>query len=1103
MSGVSGDGPVDELGATVGSDESEGTTATGSTGGDDGRFLRQVAGMTPAVSPLPIGPGVVIDGTYRIERRLGAGGMGVVFLARDLGLARDVALKVHSQRAAERLAREAKAIAQLVHPNVVTVHEIGTYEGHPFVAMEYLDGGTARTWLAEKARPWREVLTLYLAAARGLAAAHRAGLVHRDFKPDNVLVGLDGRVRVADFGLARDLASIDEMPDGDGGATRDSALQPITATGTVMGTPAYMAPEQHAGEPAGPAADQFAFCVSLWEAWFSQRPFAGTDRATIADAVAAGAIRAPSSDRKVPRRLRLALERGLAADPAARPPSMEALITALARDRRGLVAVAGGAAVLSVAGLAVGLFLAGGGDSRPSCARLADANPVWTSARKAELASVFAASSRRFAASSFDRVAAQLDTYAGGLRAQRIEVCQAHRTAKQSPQLHDLRNLCLDGRRAELAALIDTLAAADDEVIDHAISASRALGDLEACSDVAALSGLTPLPDDAAARDAIARLEVERGTLTSMQAAGKWRPHLPRIRAATTEAATIGYAPLTARLTQLLANFEKDAGEYDAARASGNEALRLAALSHDNLAEVDGWLFQITLVSQNQGKNDEAASLVAAAETALARAGTPPLFRANLDSTVGALRMREGKYPEARQLLDRALIGLEASLGKDDPAVALVLNRLAGVDREEHKAADGEARLRRAAAILKQAYGDQHPNLATTYSSLGQVLHVGGHSVEALQMLQQALEIRESVSGSDHADLIGPLMTIGLAMRAIGRTAETRPYLERALAIARAKLGPDHTKTALVEMNLASVLTTLGDHTLAMPLYRHALEIQEQRLGPAHPELIPTLTEYADVLRLLGDLPAAHALVDRAVAIAKATFGGEGPEYALALLQLASQLDAEGDLRGSLATNRQAAAIVVRALGPDHPRTMWAHHTLGNALITAGQYDEAETTLTELHRRVLERYGADDVHTAGVAESLGRLAASQDRVAEALRWFELALPIIERDLGPDALAGILTGVAESHRELGNRDQAVAAARRLSAILDDPKGAAIPPLTAAESRLVAGRLLYDAGERSAGRASVEQAHKVLAASGHPSSGRALADAESWLRAHPVQ
>jgi eukaryotic-like serine/threonine-protein kinase len=264
-----------------------------------------------------LAPGTMIGETFRVAERIGAGGMGVVYRARDLALDRDVAVKIHyAAGSVERLQREAMAMARLAHPNVVVVHEIGRIDGHLFVAMEHVAGRTLREWMASP-RPWRDVVAMMREVGEGLAAAHAAGLIHRDFKPANVLIGGDGRPRVGDFGLAR------VVGDGDpehasGAVARERPLDPLTVTGATLGTPAYMAPEQLDGARVDVRADQFAFAIVLHEALLGERPFAGQTTGELRRAIAAGEIRAVPSGRRAPRWLRRVIARGLAADPGAR-----------------------------------------------------------------------------------------------------------------------------------------------------------------------------------------------------------------------------------------------------------------------------------------------------------------------------------------------------------------------------------------------------------------------------------------------------------------------------------------------------------------------------------------------------------------------------------------------------------------------------------------------------------------------------------------------------------------------------------------------------------------------------------------------------------------
>jgi len=305
-------------------------------------------------------------GRFVVVGELGKGGMGVVYAAKDRELDRQVALKVLRAAAATeeermRMLREGQAMARITHPNVITVYEVGVEGSLVFLAQELLDAGTLREWL-DRPRTQAEIVAKFVEAGRGLAAAHAAGLVHRDFKPDNVLLGTDGRVRVADFGLARALDAEEGLPASTRANMARAQLElsrnpmsPLTRTGAVMGTPMFMAPEQHNGERADERSDQFAFCIALYHALHGDWPFAGKTAVALADAVIEGRLQKPPSGHGVPRRLRRILLRGLATARDDRYPTMEALLADLTRPpsrfgRR--LAVAVGA--LALVGVAVG-----------------------------------------------------------------------------------------------------------------------------------------------------------------------------------------------------------------------------------------------------------------------------------------------------------------------------------------------------------------------------------------------------------------------------------------------------------------------------------------------------------------------------------------------------------------------------------------------------------------------------------------------------------------------------------------------------------------------------------------------------------------------------
>jgi serine/threonine protein kinase len=273
-------------------------------------------------------------GRYLVLSTLGTGGMGVVFSAYDPQLDRKVALKLlrsglqlATKDARKRLQREAQAIAQLSHPNVVNVYDVGTTDdGDLYIAMEFVEGDTLTTWLKRWPRTWREIIDVFLQAARGLVAAHSVGLLHRDFKPDNVLVGGDGRVRVTDFGLARSLiAHLDEESGRGVTPQMPTALNSqLTATGTVLGTPRYMPPEQLTGPDIDARSDQFSFCVALHEALYGEHPLPGSTSVSMLEK--GDKALPPPENTRVPANINRAVARGLERDRTKRWPTMAQLM---------------------------------------------------------------------------------------------------------------------------------------------------------------------------------------------------------------------------------------------------------------------------------------------------------------------------------------------------------------------------------------------------------------------------------------------------------------------------------------------------------------------------------------------------------------------------------------------------------------------------------------------------------------------------------------------------------------------------------------------------------------------------------------------------------
>ena len=329
-------------------------------------------------------------GRFTVIRELGAGGMGVVMAAYDPKLDRNVAVKLLKPTARGqdrdglqmRLMREARALAKLNHPNVIAIHDVGSHGDEIFIAEELVDGGDLRAWLAETPRSWSELLDVFRQAGRALAAAHAAGIIHRDIKPGNVVVDGEGRVRVLDFGLAKRIEDVKEVeavadtltPDLSPGEGLD------TRTGTVLGTPLYMSPEQHLRQDADEQSDLFSFCVTFYEALYGEPPFAGDSLAALERQVTQGKVRDAPADSRVPGWVRRVLLRGLRVTPDERYPTMNALLDALSTDpaatRKRTLVVVGIAVTFALLGaVALFVFLRGTGALDRGAATLADARP--------------------------------------------------------------------------------------------------------------------------------------------------------------------------------------------------------------------------------------------------------------------------------------------------------------------------------------------------------------------------------------------------------------------------------------------------------------------------------------------------------------------------------------------------------------------------------------------------------------------------------------------------------------------------------------------------------------------------------------------------------
>jgi serine/threonine-protein kinase len=805
--------------------------------------------------------------------------------------------------------REAQAMARLSHPNVVTVHEVGALGDEVYIAMEHVSGRTLRDFIREtqRERPasWRAIAEPFLQAGRGLSAAHHAGLVHRDFKPENVLLGEDGRVRVTDFGLVSTAGLIDATDDQL--ASRDDLARDletptpiplsasITRTGLVVGTPAYMAPEQDRKNIVDERADQFSFCVSLWEALYGERPFAGTTVTEVLEAIAGGHVQEPPAKTRalVPSWVHDALLRGLARDPAQRWRSMDALLERLASDPEAAArqyrrwVIFGGVFVALAAAAAIGLVRPRRAAASPCSGARQELATVWNATTREKVAQRFAETGRSYAKDTFERAAGVVDGYASRWVLARTEACEATLVQhRQSDAALDLRMRCLDRRRAALAATSELWTSPiSGDVVDHAIDAARALPALERCADLDALSRAVPPPESPDERRRADELATELDHLDALAAAGRFTDALPAAKEVSGRARKLGYAPVLARALYIQGTLEHELGDDKSAEATQRETIHAAAKARDDEQAARAWIALLGALS-DQGRNEDALAQRTAAEAFVERAGGAELLDATLWTQLGTTQWNLGHFKEAEELLGRALDAREKAHGPKHPDVAESLEALGNVLADEGRYADARARLERAVAIREEALGPNHPRTASARNDLGMLLRDEGKPKQALASLEQALAVFEETLGREHADVGRILNNIGLAHADMNDNAGAEPFFRRALAIKEKALGPTHPSTALTLSNLGAVLVELGRAAEARPLLERAFEIQRTSLGSNHPDLALPHHTLGAALRLEGKCKDAIPHFMEAKAIWEKTLGTEHPQTSAAYFDL-------------------------------------------------------------------------------------------------------------------------------------------------------------------------------------------------------------------------
>ncbi len=836
-------------------------------------------GDEPSFEPLARGAGI---GRYVVLNLLGRGGMGEVYAAFDPELDRKVAVKllrariengVSMSEGRQRTLREAQAIARLAHPNVVVVYDVGTFREQVFIAMEFVDGHTASYWVQAQTRTWQEILKVYLAAGQGLQAAHEKGLVHRDFKPEIVMVARDGEVRVMDFGLAREIEArptvngpvttttakfggvrtdggtivlhkqradgpstatvgavpvamanddgvVRELRDTDPSSAADLFSARLTRTGAIMGTPAYMAPEQFFKAGTDARSDQFSFCVTLYEALYGERPFPGNNIQTLVGNIVQGNIRDPPPNTKVPAWVRKILLRGLRPTAAERYPSMAEILAALKTDPRTKYRRIALGVSLALVPLALGfgvrqvvadraIVCTGGAD------RLA---PIWEltpenapeAPRQRRIHDAFLSTGKSYAADVYATVRRSLNEYARRWSGMYKETCEAtHVRHEQSPDVLDLRMSCLNDRLNGLRALTQVFETPNAEVVENAVNASSALTPLDRCADVNTLRAVIKPPDDPATRARVDELRQRVADLKARFDAGHWKETLADAPNVIARARAVGYTPVLAEALGLVGFMYAKTDDAVHAEKALVEAYALGDASRDDDVRAEAATSLVFVTGNLQPKFAEALSWNALATAVLQRLGGHEQLRAWLANNVGCAYFSHQEGDRAVRMLIDAADLKRRILGPESVDVAI---SEANIGIALHELGRGQEALQHtdaALAIVRAKLGAEHPEVARQLSNRGEILNGVNRFADARQSFEQAIAIWQRAFPADPSLVASSLTGIGIAYLGEGRPANAVDPLERALRIRR-ETKVDPAETAVTLFALARALWNSG-----------------------------------------------------------------------------------------------------------------------------------------------------------------------------------------------------------------------------------------------------------------------------------------------------
>ncbi len=870
-------------------------------------------------------------GRYVLLDLLGAGGMGEVYAAYDPQLDRKVALKFlrtdlfsEGAEGQARLMREAQAMARLSHPNVIAVHDVGMLQEHVFIAMEFVEGITLTQWLKQP-HAWKEVLKVMKEAGQGLAAAHHAGLVHRDFKPDNVLLPKEGHIRVLDFGLARSAEHEEtenvlrrvscELPDNSL-TTSDLLSNPITHAGAIVGTPLYMAPEQLCGENADSRSDQYSFCVVLYEALYGKLPFEAGTLAALKELKQKAPERPVNSS--VPAWIYSTVAKGLSLNREDRFTGIESLLEALEKDpsttRRKMHLVVIAAFLLLLAGVGITVWKRSAPDSCEESAR--SIHQIWNTQQEQKIRSVFSATNLPYAADAFLAVKNRLQLFTNNWFAESIQFCKAPFFNTANDDTRWAKQVCFNRKLNELKSITQLFATATPEVVENARNVVESLRDPSECTEM--VDGLKP-PKDKNLREQVEAVRIQLVEARTRLDAGRYAEALKKAQKALQQAITINYRPLEAEVLLLLAQAQDKQGDWNAARVSLESALLAAEMGkHDELtARI--WTLLVWVAGYRQAQYAEGRKSAKHAFAWLERIGNPLPIRGDLYQRLGSVAFGEGKYAEALSHYKKAKNIRVKVLGNDHYEVARAAMNLANAYSRLGHLSEALQQYSSALTTLERQLGTQHPDVARLLINLGISQTRLGNQAEALSCYQRAFDILERSVGPEHPQRAMALQTLASAQLRSGNLEKAEQLALQGFEIREKTLGADHPSLAPALSLLASIRMRQNEHSSALELYRRALILQQSALENGHPEVAARHFDLGLALAKLRKLTESYQHFEQALIIRKKALGEDHPDVAECYSLLAQVQLALGKTNLALPLFEQALQIHEKTLGKEHP----------------------------------------------------------------------------------------------------------------------------------------------------------------------------------------